>query len=45
LGARNVKGMIEGQPELFDGLKDIERFFHGILVHDFHLSVGYSFTD
>jgi tRNA (adenine37-N6)-methyltransferase len=40
-GAIGVKGRIEVEPELADGLRDLEGFSHLFLLYHFHLSEGY----
>ncbi len=40
LGAEGMEGRIELNPEMKDGLKDIERFSHIILIYYFHESSG-----
>ncbi len=42
IGARGVKGSVELNPELEQGLKDLCKFSHIILLYYFHLSEGYS---
>ncbi len=39
---KDVKGMIEIEPEYAEGLSDIEGFSKDILIYHFHLSVDYS---
>ena len=36
--ARNIKGTVELFPDYVEGLKDIEKFSHIILIYHFHLS-------
>lgn len=40
-GARGVKGKIILNPDLVDGLKDLEGFSHLLLIYFFHQSEGY----
>ena len=40
-GARGVKGRIILNPDLVDGLKDLEGFSHLVLIYFFHQSEGY----
>jgi tRNA-Thr(GGU) m(6)t(6)A37 methyltransferase TsaA len=42
IGAEDVVGAVEIEPEYAAGLKDIEGFSHIILIYHFHLSEGYS---
>ena len=41
-GARDIRGRIELDPKLVDGLKDLDGFSHIILVYHFHRTDGYS---
>jgi tRNA-Thr(GGU) m(6)t(6)A37 methyltransferase TsaA len=41
-GARDIRGRIELDPKLVDGLKDLDGFSHIILVYHFHMTDGYS---
>ena len=40
--AKDVRGTVEIFPEYVEGLKDMERFSHIILLYHFHLSKGCS---
>ncbi len=42
VAAIGVKGTVELDPELTQGLKDLEGFSHIILIYYFHLNKGYS---
>jgi tRNA (Thr-GGU) A37 N-methylase len=42
VAAVGVKGTVELDPELTQGLKDLEGFSHIILIYYFHLNKGYS---
>jgi tRNA-Thr(GGU) m(6)t(6)A37 methyltransferase TsaA len=41
-GADGVKGTVEVEPHLAEGLKDLDGFSHIILLYAFHRSVGYA---
>jgi tRNA-Thr(GGU) m(6)t(6)A37 methyltransferase TsaA len=41
-GAEGIQGVIEIDPELRAGLKDLDGFSHLILLYHFHLAEGYS---
>lgn len=40
-GADGVKGTVEVEPHLAEGLKDLDGFSHVILLYAFHRSTGY----
>ena len=42
VGAEDVRGTVEVEPEYAAGLKDIEDFSHIFLIYHLHLSEGYS---
>lgn len=42
IGADGVKGTVELNEDLADGLKDLSGFSHIILIYRFHMSKGYS---
>jgi len=44
VGAQEVVGSIEIEPEYEEGLKDLAGFSHVILLYHLHLSAGYSLT-
>ncbi len=41
-GAVGIKGTVEVEPEYKEGLQDLEKFSHIILLYHFHLSKGFS---
>lgn len=41
-GAEGIRGTVEIDPALGEGLKDLEGFSHLVLIYHFHLSRGYS---
>jgi len=42
--SNGVRGTIELQPDYVDGLSDLQKFSHIVLVYHFHLSQGFALT-
>ena len=40
-GGRGIKGKVEINPEYREGLTDLEKFSHAVLIYHFHRSDGY----